>query len=140
MQTATLSIPSNWCMRIEALDQMGNIDQTIVSSNLPLVQTTVVGKTVWENYTYPDGTVIEIQYSYWDLIQFSDQTGIIYSARNKRRFWFNGLIGINVFRFFANEPCNETELLCRSDNYPGFVCKPIAPIANSIQRMNERVR
>ncbi len=83
----------------------------------------------------------------WDYLIFKDNSGIIFQAIN---FYARELIEYpqyspntlyyGPYSIHPNEMCDKFHLLCKSENYPGYFCQPIAPIATSVQKMNEKTR
>jgi hypothetical protein len=81
----------------------------------------------------------------WDYLIFKDSSGIVFQAID---FYARELIEYpqyspntlyyGPYSIHPNEMCDKFHLQCKSNYYPGVVCKPIAPMANTIQKMNEK--
>jgi len=85
-----------------------------------------------------------IKYHY---LIFKDKTGEIYSTNNVLMPRHNLLLPniydddyLIPYQVIVNQCCSEYELECKSHFFPGWVCKPIAPIATSVQKMSEKAR
>jgi hypothetical protein len=85
-------------------------------------------------------------HTFWHYLIFKDKSGVIFSDGGfamplERSVYLSGGATFNYripYKVHSYETCSEYELECRSDYHPGWVCKPLAPMANSISRMNER--
>jgi hypothetical protein len=60
-------------------------------------------------------------------IEFSDQTGVLYSERRAEQTF--------TYSVECDNCCEPNELLCKSDSYPGYACVPCEPIADRFDNM-----
>ena len=87
-----------------------------------------------------------IDHTFWYYLIFKDKSGVIFSDGGfamplERSVYLSGVAAFNYripYKVHSYETCSEYEMECRSDYHPGWICKPLAPMANSISRMNER--
>lgn len=94
----------------------------------------------------PEGETYEsdgITYPYYLFLteeRFSlfDKSGSIFSYETKTYSVFDQpWVGITDS---TSSPCTEYELLCGSENYPGWECVPIEPIANRLSNIRQQLK
>lgn len=80
-------------------------------------------------------------------VRISDASGLLVTAENKGIYYMEdwqlgydwAMLSVSVTGI--KNLCTEYELLCDSENYPGWECVPIEPIANQLNSIrNEQQR
>lgn len=73
---------------------------------------------------------------YEEWLTVHDTSGLIFRFERARLPDLNNLNNITELPpDDCVNPCSEFEILCDSDHYPGWICKPIEPMSNSVVKM-----
>jgi hypothetical protein len=80
-------------------------------------------------------------YVYQEYLKVSDSSGLLYSVERQRLPDYNSLNShTEVILWQCVNPCSEYEILCESENYPGWACKPLEPMSNTVVKMHQQLR
>lgn len=90
-------------------------------------------------FEFLDGKFNQYRYPVTKAIKLTDKSGTIFSAERSILTPTDAVEFFNVLIDCDVNCCSEYELLVESENYPGWVCKPLEPISDSVIRMNGEV-
>ncbi len=160
-----ISRSGDLCTKIVILDLFGQTEQTVISKNPPLrlTESDDGGKSYKYSEASPllapaiarqqaeaagntnDGSDPEIIFYYTVSLLFKDESGVIYRHDNKinHSSFSHGsefFQGFCLYKIFFDDCCTEFEIRFQSDNYPGWVCKPIAPMHRQLSNIVNSLR
>jgi hypothetical protein len=143
-----ISEPGDLCYRIKVYSEYGDLEHDILSVQLPLRE------EGFASYSYEKKLILRGEEIAGAIniftLQISDRSGLLYSCVDKPQIRildhpvvtdsFENYSATQPLHYFPNEGCSRFELMCHSDNYPGFTCKPIEPMVNTLSRVNQHLR